>query len=380
MKLGKVILLLVFTVLASSIALSADTGPSLREDLMKQPGIVEAQFLYMEAPFPSCHASTIEETKDYFISSYFGGTAESHDDVCIWVSRKKKDAKQWDAPVQVADGIQYTSVEDGRVKRHPCWNPVLYQDKADDGRLYLFYKVGPNPDDWWGMLKVSRNQGGSWWGGCRLPEGILGPVRAKPVMLEDGRLLCPSSTEDKGWRVHMEWTPDFGKTWSRTKPLNDSKVFRAIQPTILKYKDGKIQILCRSRDNILKSWSTDGGKTWSELEKTVLPNPNSGIDAVTLPDGRHLLVYNHSTRDMHGRAKLNVALTEDGENWKAALKLEDVTTVEDREAYGAYPAAILGSDRLVHIVYTWRRERINYVVVDPAKLVLHDMPEGNWPD
>ncbi|TFG49032.1 MAG: sialidase [Candidatus Brocadiia bacterium] len=385
MKVSKIISLVVLFLSASSIALSAAqccpvTAPSLREGLMKQPGIVEAQFLYMKASFPSCHASTIEETKDYFISAYFGGTGEGNEDVCIWVSRKKKDAKQWDVPVMAADGIQSPGVagqSDKAAKRYPCWNPVLYQDKAANGKFYLFYKVGPSPDNWWGMLKVSDDQGKSWSQGSRLPDGFAGPVRAKPVMLDDGRLLCPSSNEDKGWRSHMEWTPDFGKTWFKTEPLNDGKAVRSIQPTILTFKDGRIEILTRSKQNkIYKSWSNDGGKTWSELVPSVLPNPNSGIDAVRLKDGRHLLVYNHSD----SRKKLNVAVTEDGESWKAALKLEDLTTIEGNDAYGAYPAAILGSDGLVHIVYTWKRQRINYVVVDPAKLVLRDMPDGNWPD
>jgi alpha-L-rhamnosidase len=350
---------------------------SLRSDLTDQPGIVGAQFLYMQADFPSCHASTIEETQDYLVASYFGGSDEGNEDVCIYVSRKKKGAAKWDPPVKVADGIQYTSAETSEPMRYPCWNPVLYQ--ADNGRLYLFYKVGPNPDQWWGMLKVSRDQGKSWARTRRLPQHITGPVRAKPVKLPDGRLLCGSSTEDKGWRVHMEWTSDMGRTWSRTKALNDGKEFAGIQPTILTYPDGRIQILCRSDDNIRSSWSKDGGKTWGPLEKSILPNPSAGIDAVRLKDNRHLLVYNHSTRKTGARSQLNVAVTADGISWKAALKLEDGTTIEDKKAYGAYPAAILGSDGLVHIVYTWKRDRINYVAVDPAKLVLRDMPGGKWP-
>jgi predicted neuraminidase len=347
---------------------------------MEQPGVVKAEFVFDRdrAPFRSCHASTIEETKDYFVCAFFGGKSEGEPDVGIWACRKDKTTGDWQPPVEVADGVQYTLVPSGEVKRYPCWNPVLHQAKC--GLLLLFYKAGPNPDHWWGMVMSSEDQGRTWSRPRRLPEGIIGPVRAKPVMLEDGRLLCGSSTEDKGWRVHIEYTADLGRTWFRTEPLNDGKEFAAIQPTILVWLDNKIQIMCRSDDNIRESWSSDGGRTWSPLSESVLPNPSAGIDAVKLRDGKHLLVYNHSTRETGGRSKLNVAVTEDGKSWKAAVKLEDGTTIEGKKAYGAYPAAILGSDELVHITYTWKRDNINYVVVDPSKLVLKDMPDGNWPE
>jgi predicted neuraminidase len=356
-------------------AAAAPPRASLREDLMAQPGIMKAYFMFTEAPFKSCHASTIEETQDYLVSAFFGGTGEGNEDVGIWMCRKKKGEQEWSAPVEAANGIQYTQAPSGEVNRWACWNPVLYQAKG--GPLLLFYKVGPSPDTWWGMLKTSDDQGASWSEGRRLPEGIIGPVRAKPVMLEDGRLLCGSSTEDKGWRVHMEWTTDLGKTWSRTDVLNDGKKFAAIQPTILRHGGGKLQILCRSDGKIREAWSADGGKTWSALVPSILPNPSAGIDAVRLRDGRHLLVYNHSST---GRSRLNVAVTKDGKRWEAALKLEDDTTIEGKKAHGAYPGAILGSDGLVHITYSWGRGRINYVAIDPERLALHEMRDGKWPD
>ncbi len=347
---------------------------SLRSDLMVQKGIVEAQFMFEDAPFQSCHASTIAETKDYFVAAFFGGTREGHEDVGIWLCRKEKGGHNWSAPVEVANGIQFSWLSMNKQKRYPCWNPVLYQ--ADNGPLLLFYKVGSRPHSWWGMLTISSDQGVTWSEPRRLPEGIIGPVRAKPVMLAGGKLLCGSSTENEGWRVHMEFTTDLGKTWNRTEALNDGKEFDAIQPTILTYPDGKIQILCRSRGILRQSWSDDSGLTWSPLVPSILPNPSAGIDAVTLSDGRQLLVYNHSIK---GRDKLNVAVSTDGKNWKAALKLEDEITIDGKKAYGAYPAAILASDGLVHVTYTWRRETINYVVIDPNRLVLRDMPDGKWP-
>jgi len=312
--------------------------------------IVKEEFVYEKAPFPSCHASTLAETKDGIVAAWFGGTREKNPDVGIWVSRHNKQG--WSEVVEVANGVQ----ESG--ERFPCWNPVLFQ--APRGPLLLFYKVGTSPSRWWGMLTMSTNGGRTWSKPQRLPDSYLGPIKNKPVLLKDGTLLCPSSTEYAGWQVHLEMTSDFGKTWKKTEVLNDTKVFGAIQPTILVYPSGKLQILCRSEQKkITQSWSMDGGKTWTAMEATPLPNPNSGIDAVMLKDGRALLVYNHTEK---GRSPLNIAISEDGKNWKPVLLLED------QPGEYSYPAVIQTTDGLVHITYTWKRERIKHVVIDPRKL------------
>lgn len=322
--------------------------------------LVKAEFVYVSAPFPSCHASTLAETEEGLIAAWFGGEYESHSSVGIWTARFV--GGRWSEPVEVATGLQ----TDGT--RLPCWNPVLYQQPG--GPLLLFYKVGPNVRSWWGMLRVSTDGGKRWSEPQRLPDGILGPIKNKPVALSDGSLLCPSSTEQAGWRVHLERTTDGGLTWEATGPLNDGQTFGAIQPSILRYPAGGMQLLCRSQQGcITQCWSGDEGKTWSAMEATLLPNPNSGTDAVMLRDGRALLVYNHSQTE---RTPLNVALSSDGRTWQAALALED----EPGEY--SYPAVIETADGLVHITYTWHRERIKHVVLDPQQLTLQPM-RLQWP-
>jgi len=246
---------------------------------------------------------------------------------------------------------------------------LLFQ--PEQGPLMLFYKVGPNPSKWWGMRITSTDGGQTWSRPDRLPSEFLGPIKNKPVQLGDGSILCPSSTEHAGWRIHLERTTDSGQNWERIGPLNDGKQFSAIQPTILTYPSRKMQLLCRSRQGkITECWSDDGGKSWSNMRATQLPNPNSGIDAISLQDGRALLVYNHTTT---GRSPLNVALSEDGKRWKAALVLED------QPGEYSYPAVIETSDGLVHITYTWKRQKIKHVSVSPRELMLRDMPDGRWP-
>lgn len=326
--------------------------------------IVNAEFVFQEVPFPQCHASTIAESKEGLVAAWFGGTREKNPDVGIWVSRH--DGNTWSSPVEVANGVQSEQL------RYPCWNPVLHQ-MPEGGPLLLFYKVGPSPSSWWGMLTQSADAGGHWSTPVKLPERIAGPIKNKPVLLTDGRLLCGSSTEDAGWRVHMEWTNDSGQTWSRTEALNDGREIQAIQPAILVHGGQRLQILCRSRGagKILAAHSADNGTTWSPLEPIELPNPNSGIDAVTLRDGRHLLVYNHTPR---GRSPLNVAVSEDGARWSAALVLEKKPGEEF-----SYPAVIQTADGLVHITYTWKRQRVKHVTVDPAKLKPRAIVDGQWP-
>jgi predicted neuraminidase len=345
-------------------------SPALAAD---QPGVLKSEFLYEKAPFPECHASTIAETRAGLVAAWFGGTEEKHPDVGIWLARREGDA--WSAPVEVANGIESPE------KRYPCWNPVLFQmpavkpatgGEASEGPLLLFYKVGPSPSTWWGMLTKSTDGGKTWSKPKRLPDDIAGPIKNKPILLANGKLLCPSSTEDNGWRIHMEWTADGGVSWTRTAALCDGKTQQAIQPTVLIHGD-KLQALCRNRErtHIWEAWSTDGGVTWSDLAPVALPHPGSGIDGVTLADGRHLLVYNHTSR---GRSPLNVAVSEDGKTWQAALVLES----EPGEY--SYPAVIQTKGGQVHITYTWKRQKIKHVIVDPAKLVLRPIVDGKWPE
>jgi predicted neuraminidase len=326
--------------------------------IRRQPGHLSSEFIYESAPFPSCHASTIIETGDGALAAaWFGGTAEKNPDVCIYVSRRQ--GGRWAAPVEVANGVQ----ADGT--RHPCWNPVLFQPKG--GPLMLFYKVGPDPRTWWGMLRTSTDGARTWSDARRLPDGILGPIKNKPVQLPNGDILAPTSSEHDGWRVHFERSADGGATWAATPAINDGKEIGAIQPSILFPGGDRLLAVGRTRQaKVFRIESADLGRTWGPMTLTDLPNPNSGTDAVTLKDGRHLLVYNHTAK---GRSPLNVAVSSDGVTWKHALVLED----EPRAEF-SYPAVIQARDGLVHITYTWKRQKVRHVVVDPAKLHLTDIP------
>jgi predicted neuraminidase len=322
-------------------------------------------------PTPECHASTIVETPSGLVVAFFAGTHEKHEDVGIRVSRLVNG--QWTTPEEVANGVQESGV------RYPTWNPVLFLPKG--GPLILFYKVGPDPRSWWGMMRTSEDDGQTWSAPVKIGEdktvgNLIGPVKNKPIQLNDGTIICPSSTEmlagdgrDVTWKVHFEITHDLGKTWSVVGPINDGITFDAIQPSVLQYGDGRLQILCRTRQDVIsESWSDDKGLTWSPMMATSLPNPNAGTDAVTLKDGRQLLAYNHTTDkgdEPKDRNMLNLAISHDGKDWTPVMTLENVPN----ESGYSYPAIIQTSDGMVHITYTYNRESVKHVVVDPSKFL-----------
>jgi len=317
--------------------------------------VVRSEFIYETAPFPSCHASTlVEVAPGKLVASWFGGTREKHPDVGIWVSRH--DGKSWSVPVEVANGVQTSG------PRVPTWNPVLFQPKS--GPLLLFFKVGPSPTSWWGEVLSSTDGGATWGNRRRLPEGIYGPIKNKPVQLADGTILSPTSdeTNDRAnlWRVYFERSTDGGETWSKTPFLNDGAKLGAIQPSVLFLGGNKLQAVGRTRQGkVFSVVSPDLGRTWGEMSLTALSNPSTGTDAVTLADGRHVIVYNNTPK---GRTPLSVAVSRDGTEWKHVLDLE--TAVGEY----SYPAIIQARDGAVHIVYTWKREKIRHVVLDPKAL------------
>lgn len=350
LKFRSLPLWLVFIVVLPVFAVPPASGHS-------SSAVVLAEFVFEHAPFAQSHASTLAATENGLVAAWFGGTRERDPDVGIWLAQRTPTG--WSTPREVANGMQANG------KRYPCWNPVLFQPQH--GPLLLFYKVGPDPGRWWGMMMASADGGRSWGRPVQLPEGILGPAKNKPIQLVDGTLLSPSSSEQGGWRVHIERSDDLGRSWQRGVALPDSEEFDAIQPTLLAYPSGRIQLLARSRQGrVVESWSENGGLSWSMLATSELLNPNSGIDAVMLRDGRALLVYN-PTR--FRRSPLQVAISTDGARWR------NVLTLEGGWGEYSYPAVIQTADGLVHITYTWKRERIKHVAINPA----HLQPQSEMP-
>lgn len=364
---------------------------------VQDEAVISDDFLYTQASFPQAHSATIAETtKGDLVATYFGGTRERNPDVCIWVSRKPKGSDKWLEPQLVADGVFKTGSDeaklaglsgldstnaaaakgpilDKKVRNNPdgwqrkaCWNPVVYQIPGGD--LVIYFKIGNKVSDWTGWMVRSKDGGKTWSKREPLQEGFLGPIKNKPI-INKGRIIAPTSIEEGGWRLYFEYSDDMGKTWKRTDFVKADEGVKAIQPAIMLLNDGRLAAVARTRsERVGITYSSDNGETWSKLELIDTPNNNSGLDAVTLKDGRHAMICNdkpipHGIKNGKGaRTPLSVLISDDGVNWRHWVTLEDSPISQY-----SYPSIIQTEDGKLHCIYTWRRQRIKHVVLDINK-------------
>jgi predicted neuraminidase len=317
------------------------------------------------APFAASHASTVVELRNGdLMSAWFGGSGEGKPDVAIWTSTRTRAG--WSAPVELA-----------REPEAPCWNPVLFHTR--DGKLWMYYKFGPSPETWTGARKWSTDEGKTWSPAEHLPAGLLGPIRAKPLVLDDGTIVSGTSIEAyRSWAAWIERSTDGGKTWAKIGPIVPPIKQRAgdssassppqvagssdwrytdgiIQPSVVLLEKKHLRLYARSSARtarICVSDSYDDGVTWTQARPLEVPNPNSGIDAVALRDGRVVLVYNNTTS---GRTPLNLAVSTDGEHFKMFY------TLEESPGEYSYPAMIQTASGDLEITYTWNRKTIEHV-------------------
>jgi predicted neuraminidase len=310
---------------------------------------------------PECHASTLAKLPDgTLVAAWFSGTREGADDVVIRFTRRDAATKAWSKPRTVAEhaGI-------------PCWNPVLVP--SADGSLTLFYKVAKHIPDWEGWARRSQDGGVTWSEARRLPVGFLGPIRARPLTLADGSLLCGSSTESAGpghpWRAHFERCADLGKVfeanaWSRSTPAPGEPPFNAIQPALADLGDGKIAAFARTREGVVATTrSTDAGRTWPGLTATALPNPNAGLEAFPWTDGHVGLVLNH------GKNRLTLDLAVAASDGRTVTLVRQLDAVAKGEV--SYPSARLertGDRTILQVCYTRGRREIVFREFDVSGL------------
>lgn len=318
--------------------------------------ILSTEFVDPEQNVSFCHASTIAYKDGSLVAAWLAGNKEAGNDVGVWVARFSGD--HWAEPVRVADGH---SPDGGALT---IINPVLFA--PHNGPLMLFFHRGKLPADWHPLRMTSLDGGRTWSNPVALGQGVSGPAKNKPVQLSNGVVIAGSSTEDDGWKVHFERSLDGGNTWDVVYPPVGPRPVQAIQPAILDHGHGRLQALVRTKSGfVFSTMSRDWGKTWSALSPLNIPNPNSGLDGVTLADGRDLIVTNPLPYVEGGwdRHKLSVFVSADHQTYSNVL---DVENEANREF--SYPAVIQTPDGKVHITYTWEKTHIKHVVLDPQRL------------
>jgi predicted neuraminidase len=319
------------------------------------------EFIFKEfSGFKSCHAATIARMGNgELLTVWFAGTHEGNDDVAIWGSHRS--GNRWQQPRKLA-----------KVSQEPHWNPVLFNDGT--GKLHLFFKVGRTIPDWRTWHMVSQNNGRSW----QKPEEMItgddlggrGPVKNKPIILENGNIIAPGSVEKTNlWQAFADWSDDGGATWTRSNLIslpNPRKNGQGvIQPTLWESVPGRVHMLLRSScGKVCRSDSTDGGRSWNDAYPISLPNNSSGLDLVKLPDGSLVLICN-PTSDSSFRTPLSIMVSSDnGERWQKFCDIEDdYVKVGDIVKHDggefSYPS-IIYSEEKVTAVYTWHRRRIAF--------------------
>ena len=321
------------------------------------------------------HAASITEAKNgTLLATWFAGSSENEPDVKIYVSQRPKNGS-WSKPRMVADGI---CTRNGETREYSTWNPVLFTDPKD-GMIYLWYKVtgsGPKPgyQNWWGAVRTSSDHGNSWSKRTWLPQvstdlsvfepyqfQATGPVKNRPIILPDGRLLCGSSTESPiGWRTHFEFYE--AGDWTGQKygvkivgPLEG----RGIQASFISKSRDMKELLAFTRDDGITA-SSDRGETWTPIGKSPVTT-SKGFHAVTTRNGWHFLVFNKD----RSSTPLALARSKDGENWDVII--ENLRS-EGRKSMD-YPTMMQTEDGRLHVVHTYGREFINHLVLDTEYLM-----------
>ncbi len=312
--------------------------------------LLTKEFIYNEPlPTPECHASTLVALDDgNAIAAWFGGTRENSPDVLIWYSRREGGI--WTEPKSIPSLLPV---------QH--WNPVLFQ--AKDGTVYLFYKVGTPIPQWRTMFVRSQDFGKTWSAPAELVEndvsGGRGPVKNKPILLSNGTLLAPASTEQGKWRCFADLYD--GSGWCKcpipVRPAEEDAI-QLIQPTVWESENGGVHVLMRSNMGLVyRSDSHDFGKTWCEAYPTHVPNNNSGIDCV-MTDRGLVLVCNPVGENWGARSPLTVFLSHDN-----GVTFQKAFDLETQPGEYSYPAIVRSENRLL-IAYTYNRKKISFCEID----------------
>jgi len=378
-------------------------------------------YAYLPSPTVQSHAANLMALGNGNLGCvWFGGTQEGVADIGIYFSTlQRRPDGQWADQWSPAQQLSFDSTRSEQ-------NPILYQHGDELWLLYTAQYAG-NQDTSEVRRRISTDHGLNWSEPETLfaateHGGVF--VRQPPVQVGE-RLFVPvfrcATVPGQKWVGDFDdsalmVSTDGGATW--TEQIIEGST-GSVHMNVAALADGSLLALYRSRwaDWIYASRSEDAGLTWSVPEPTELPNNNSSIQFVSMDDGRLALIYNHSQADEQTerrlslydeiddegldssvdgpvvfepvatgdsgerkafwgtpRAPLTVAISSDlGRSWPARRNLEEgdgyCLSNNSREGLNrefSYPSIHEGPDGALHLAYTYFRQAIKYVRIDPS--------------
>ncbi len=328
------------------------------------PPVFKNDTLNPDTTLAMSHVASICELPDSSLAAaWYSGSREGARDVAIYFATKGPGEASWSAPRPIVTMESATRDVNRRLKK--VGNAVLFSDEAGKlGLLYVTITMGG-----WSASSLqyswSEDQGRSWRPGRHL---TLSPffnlselVRNRPVPLADGSWAVPIYHELVGKFSEVLWIPRLGTGGEPFKTrINGGR--SGFQPSLVPLSTNAAITLMRDpspQKRISLARSEDAGRSWSTLELLNLPNPDSGLTALRLRDGRCLLIFNDSLKE---RDNLRLAVSSDeGRTWTRIATLD-----QEPGAGVSYPYAIQTKDGQIHVVYTWKRMRIKHLEFNPA--------------
>lgn len=336
-----------------------------------EPARFVSAYIGHEKPLGIAHSPSICQLPDgRFATVWYAGSREGAKDVGIWMSRSPtqnpdgmSDA-DWEKPRLIVDRQSSTAELTRYVKK--VGNSVIFADAQK--RTWLVY-VSIAVGGWSGSslnVKCSLDDGETWSKSERLflsPLANLSElVRSAPVLMESGRIGIPiyhESVVKFSELLWLDWKQN-RVVWGKTRMAGGTSL---LQPSIVPLSERHALAYHRDYERRGTPWqeTLDAGQTWTTPASTGLPNSDSSVAGLRLSDGSVLMALNDNAVD---RRDLTLVISQDGRtDWKRVVVLEN----QEGEGF-CYPSMIRGRDGLIHLVYTWKKERIRYMAFNEAWL------------
>lgn len=229
--------------------------------------------------------------------------------------------------------------------------------RLQDGRIAMFYLCKNSHTDCRPMMRTSTDEAKTWSEPTLcIPDSDVGYYvlnNDRVIQLKNGRLLMAVALHHKPEWKKADWdgilccyfSDDAGKTWRASKTslitkTADGKRVTTQEPGVVELSDGRVMMVVRASGGCqYVGYSSDGGDTWSDLERSTMSSPLSPATIERIPGTDTLLLAwnNHGNiiPELCGRrTPLSIAIsTDDGKTWQKAKNL-----AEDPEGWYCYIA------------------------------------------